>query len=88
MITDNEDFATPTVDKRVSKPSVQLRSPFLNTFGSSSEDATKPIRKIMKIVIFGMRAYLFRLDLNTDLKAEGQKIFDYFINECLKGQNK
>ena len=35
-LTHAEDVVTPVVQKRESKPSVQLKSPFLNTFGSSS----------------------------------------------------
>ena len=41
-VTGTEDVVTPIVNKRESKPSVQLRSPFLNTFGSSSENTHKP----------------------------------------------
>ena len=40
-VTDEEDFVTTTVDRRELKPSVQLRSPFLNMFGSSLEDVDK-----------------------------------------------
>ena len=87
-VTDKKDFVTPTVDKRESKPSVQLRSLFLNTFGSSSEVANKPQRKIMKTVIVGLSAYPFRIDLNADPKVEDQKMFDDFIYEGLKHRNK
>ena len=84
-MTNKEDFVTPTVDKRESKPSVQLRSPFFNTFESSSKDADKPQRKIMKTIIF---SYPFRIDLSADPKVEDQKMFDDFIYEGLKHRNK
>ena len=37
-----EQFVMPTIDRGETKPSVKLRSPFLNSFGSSSEDDDKP----------------------------------------------
>ena len=42
----------------------------------------------MKIVIFGLRAYPFRIDLNADPKVKDQKVFDNFIYEGLKRRNK
>ena len=87
-MTNTEDVVTPTVHKRESKPSVQLSSHFLNTFGSYSEDADKPQRKIVKTVIFGLRAYLFKMDLNADLTNKAQKMFDDFIYEGIKHCNK
>ena len=87
-MTDTEDVVTPTVHKRESKPSVHLRSLFHNTFGSSLEDANKQQRQIMKTVIFGLRAYLFRMDLNVDPTVEDQKMFDDFIYEGIKHRNK
>ena len=60
----------------------------MNTFGSSSEDGDKPKRRIHKTVIFGLQAYPFRFDLNANSDAEGQKIFNDFINEGLQCQNK
>ena len=70
-MTEKEDFITPTVDRRESKHSVQLRSLFLNTFGSFSKYADKPKRKMHKTIIFSTRAYLFKFDLNADPEAKG-----------------
>ena len=75
-------------EKRESKLSVQLRSFFLNTFWSSSEDADKSQRKIMKTIIFGLRAYPFRLDLDADPTDEDQKMFHEFLFEGIKHRNK
>ena len=79
-----EQFVTPTIGRREAKPSVQLRSPFVNTFGSSFEDGDKPKRRIYKTVIFELWVYPFRFDLIVDLDAEGQKIFNDFIYKGLK----
>ena len=87
-MSDKEEFVAPIVDRRESKPNVQLRSPFLNTFGSSSENFNKPKRNIPKTVIFALRVYPFRFDLNADANNEGQKFFNDFINEGLKRRNK
>ena len=77
------DVVTLIINKRESKPSVQLRSPFLNTFGSSSEDAHKQERKTMKSIIFGLKAYPFRMDLNAGPTDEAQKMFyDFLFDGC------
>ena len=82
------DVFTPIVKKREPKPSVQLRSPFLNTFGSSSEDANKAQSKSKKTVIFGLRAYPFRFDLDVDPTVEDQNMFHDFLFEGIKHRNK
>ena len=95
-MTGTKDVVTPTVHKRESKPNVQLRShflntfrsPFLNTFRSSSDDVDKLQMKILKTIIFGLRAYLFRMDLNVDPTDEAQTMFDDFIYEGIKHCNK
>ena len=68
-----EDVVTLVVQKRESKPSVQLRSPFLNTFGSSSAEIDKPKRRMFKTVIFGLRVYPFRLEVDSEPTEEAQR---------------
>ena len=87
-VTGTEVIVTPIINKRESKPSVQLMSLFLNTFGSSSENAYKPQRNTMKIIIFELKAYLFRIDLNAGPTNEAQKMFYGFLFYGLKHRNK
>ena len=74
-----KDVVTPVFQKRESKLSIQLRSLFLNTFGSSSEEAPKPKWEIIKTVIFGLRAYPFRLEVDSEPIEEAQQMFNEFI---------
>ena len=76
------------MQKRESKPSVQLRSPFLNTFGSFFEEAHKPKQGMFKTVIFGLRAYPFKLEIDSEPTEEAQQIFNEFISQGLKHRNK
>ena len=86
-VTQTEDVVTLVVQKRESKPSVQLRSPFLNTFRYFSEEATKP--KLGNIiVIFDFRAYPLRLEVDSEPIEEAQQMFNEFISQGLKHRNK
>ena len=87
-VSNKEKFITPTVGRREAKPSVQLRSMFVNIFGSSSKDGDKPKQMIHKTVIFGLPAYSFRFDLNTNLDVKSQNNFNNFINKGLKRRYK
>ena len=82
------DVFTLIVNKRQPKASVQLRSSFINTFGSSSDDADKAQIKSMKTVIFGLRTYPFRFDLDADPPVEDQQMFHDFLFEGFKHRNK
>ena len=42
----------------------------------------------MKTVIFGLRAYPFRLDVDAELTDEAQKMSHDFIYEGIKYRNK
>ena len=79
--TITEEFVTPLAKKRESKPGIQLRSPFLNSFGSSSE-------KYHENCYIWFEEYPFRLELDTDLYDEAQKVFDEFIYQGFKHGNK
>ena len=71
-MTDVVDVFTPIVDKREPKASVQLQSPFINTFESSSDNADKAQIKSMKTVIFSLRAYPFKFNLDANPPVEDQ----------------
>ena len=87
-LTHTEEIVPPVVQKRESKPSVQLSLLFLNTFRSSSKEAHKPKRGMFKIIIFDLRAYPFRLEVDSKLAEEAQQIFNEFISQGLKHRNK
>ena len=88
VASDIVDVFTPIVNKRQPKASVQFQSPFINTFKYSSDDADKAQIKSMKTVIFGLRSYPFRFDLDAYLLVEDQQMFHDFLFEGFKYRNK
>ena len=87
-VTGTEDVVTLMVNKRESKSSVQMKSHVLNTFGSSFEDAHKLQRKTIKTVIFSLKAYPFRMDIDIGSTDEAQKMFYDFLFDGIKHRNK